>query len=194
MAVVRVVGVGLVVLAIAGCGSAHPVAVGPGSADAVGSVPSSLPQLGALTPTPTAATFASVGPLTAPIPAGTTTLTVTFLAASDSFATAAADVLFRETITDATMIQRVVTQVDGLPQDGGATRGCTGSSVNLRLDFAGPNGLATLDENSACARATLIIAGTPGPLLDSALAWWMEQTLGLKEVLLPNGQPSMQAT
>jgi hypothetical protein len=100
--------------------------------------------------------------------------------------------LYRKTITDAEMNQRVVSNVDALPQDSGATRGCTGSSVNLRLDFAGSGPLATLNENSPRARATLIIGGKPGPLLDSALASWIEQILGVKEVLLPNGQPSVQ--
>jgi hypothetical protein len=182
----------LAAVAVAGCGSRSQVAT-PRAADSpvAASSGSSSSQI-VRTPTPTYPPSPLVGPPTTPIPAGTTTVTITFLYASDSFATAPADVLYRKTVTDAELIQRIVSQVDALTRDSGATRGCTGSSVDLRLDFAGPGPLATLNENSPCARATLIIGGKPGPLLDSAVGGWIEQTLGVKEVLLPNGQSSVQ--
>ncbi|MDQ1541736.1 MAG: hypothetical protein QOH29_2462, partial [Actinomycetota bacterium] len=182
----------LAAVAVAGCGSRSQVAT-PRAADSpvAASSASSSSQI-VRTPTPTYPPSPLVGPPTTPIPAGTTTVTITFLYASDSFATAPADVLYRKTVTDAELIQRIVSQVDALAQDSGATQGCTESSVDLRLDFAGPGPLATLNDNSPCARATLIIGGKPGPLLDSALGSWIEQTLGVKEVLLPNGQSSVQ--
>lgn len=189
----RIAALLLVATAVAGCGSQNSMTARPAAhSPTIALLPEPSPQFIGV-PTPTQAPSLHVGRLTSPIPAGTTTLTVTFLYASDSFATAPADVLFRKTITDAGLIQSVVSQVDALHLDGGATQGCTGSSVNLRLDFAGPRGLATLDENSPCARSTLTVGGTPGPLLDSALADWIEQTLGIKEVLLSNGQPSVQS-
>ena len=192
MRFIGVVGLTFAALMASGCTSQNSV-TNPRATDSPVAAASatSSPQT-VRSPTPTQPPSPLIGPPTTPIPAGTTTVTVTFLHASESFATAPADVLYRTTITDAQLIQRVVSNVDAISQDTGATRGCTESSVNLRLDFAGPGPLATLDENSPCARATLIIGGKPGPLLDSALASWIEQALGVKEVLLPNGQPSVQ--
>ena len=164
MRFIGVVGLTLAALLASGCSSQNSVTNPRATDSPVAASATSSPQT-VRSPTPTQPPSPLIGPLTTPIPPGTTMVTVTFLYASDSFATAPADVLYRTTITDAQLIQQVVSNVDAISQDTGATRGCTESSVNLRLDFAGPGPPATLDENSPCARATLIIGGS------RALCW-----------------------
>jgi hypothetical protein len=61
----------------------------------------------------------------------------------------------------------------------------------VRLDFTSPTGHATLAEDSPCARATLVINGTPGPVLASNLIFQVEHLVGVDATTGPDGQPSV---
>jgi hypothetical protein len=130
------------------------------------------------------------GATTHPLPAGITTMTVTFLLASDSFSTPPAAILWQRTVNQQPLIAQVVAMVDTL-QETTATQGCTSSNVMLRLDFSSLTEHATLDENSPCARATLVIDGTAGPVLASSVIFQVEQLVGVQATTVPDGQPSV---
>jgi hypothetical protein len=117
-------------------------------------------------------------------------MVVTFLRASDSFATPPAAVVWQRTFRQPSVISPVVAAVDSLRTAFG-TQGCTESNVMLRLDFTGPTGHATLDDDSPCARATLIIDGLSGPVLGSDVTFQVEQLLGVQAITGPDGQPSI---
>jgi hypothetical protein len=117
-------------------------------------------------------------------------MVVTFLRASDSFATPPAAVLWQRTIHEQSLITQVAAMVDTLWATT-ATQGCTESTVILRLDFSSPTEHAALDEYSPCARATLVIDGTPGPVLASSLIFQVEHLVGVDVTTGPDGQPSV---
>ena len=117
-------------------------------------------------------------------------MTVTFVRASDSFSTPPAAILWQRTINQQSLIAPVVAMVDTLSATT-ATQGCTESNVMLRLDFSSPTEHATLDENSPCARATLVIDGTAGPVLASSLISHVEQLVGVQDTTAADGQPSV---
>ena len=142
-------------------------------------------------PTLTFPPAATQGVATRPIPAGTNTVVVTFLRASDSFATPPPDVLFRRTVQAPGDVKRIVDAVNALRVASTATQGCVASSVNLRLDFIGVSGTATLEENSPCFRSILVVDGKAGPTLASNLASRIEQMFGVAEVTTSAGQPSI---
>jgi hypothetical protein len=117
-------------------------------------------------------------------------MAVTFLRASDSFSTPPAAILWQRTINQHPLITQVVAMVDTLWATN-ATQGCTESNVMLRLDFSSPTEHATLDEDSPCARATLVIDGTAGPVLASSVISQVEQLVGVQVTTAPDGQPSV---
>jgi hypothetical protein len=175
--------VGLAMVTVAGCSTGHAAGSSPPSS------PPTLPPP-AWSPTPTQAPTLTPGATTRPLPADITTMTVTFLRASDSFSIPPAAILWQRTITRQSLIMQVVAMVDALSATT-ATQGCTGSLVMLRLDFSSATAHATLDEVSPCARATLVIDGTAGPVLASSLIFQVEQLVGVQATTAANGQPSV---
>jgi hypothetical protein len=182
---IRSVGVVLAMITLAGCSTSHHAAAASSHLALPPTVPDPI-----LTPTPTQAPSLMPGATTRPLPAGIVTMTVTFLRASDSFSTPPAAVLWQRTINQKPVITRVVALVDAL-QETTATEGCTGSNVMLRLDFSSPTEHATFDEVSPCARATLVIDGTAGPILASSLIFQIEQLVGVQATTALDGQPSV---
>jgi hypothetical protein len=175
----------LAMVTLAGCSTGHHTAGGSSNLSLPPTVPAPI-----LSPTPTRAPSLTPGATTQPLPAGITTMTVTFLLSSESFSTAPAAVLWQRAINQQSLITRVVAMVDTLWATT-ATQGCTESNVMLRLDFSSPTEHATLDEDSPCARATLVIDGTAGPVLASSLISQVEQLVGVQATTAPDGQPSV---
>jgi hypothetical protein len=175
----------LAMVTLAGCATGHHTAVGSSNLSLPPTVTAQI-----LSPTPTQAPIFTPGPTTRPLPAGITTMTVTFLLASDSFSTPPAAILWQRTINQQPLITQVVAMVDTLWATT-ETQGCVLSNVMLRLDFSSPTEHATLDENSPCARATLVIDGTAGPVLASSLIFQVEQLVGVQATTAPDGQPSV---
>ncbi len=178
-------GVVLVMVTLAGCLAGHHTVVRSSNLSLPPTVPA--PHL---SPTPTQAPSFTPGATTRPLPAGITTMTVTFLFASDSFGTPPAAILWQRTINQQPLITQVVAMVDTL-QVTTATQGCVLSNVMLRLDFSSPTERATLDENSPCARAPLVIDGTAGAVLASSVISGVEQLVGVQASTAPDGQPSV---
>jgi hypothetical protein len=175
----------LAMVTLAGCSTGHHTAVGSSHLSLPPTVPAPI-----LSPTPTQAPSLTPGATTQPLPAGITTMAVTFLRASDSFSTPPAAILWQRTINQQSLITQVVATVDTLWATN-ATQGCTESNVMLRLDFSSPTEHATLDEDSPCARATLVIDGIAGPVLASSVISQVEQLVGVQVTTAPDGQPSV---
>ena len=174
-------------LALAGCSTGHPDARGSSRLSTPPSVPTPLTS-----PTPTQAPSVTPGPPTQPLPGGVTTMVMTFLRGADSFDTQPAAVMWQQTFQQQSLIAQVAAMVDTL-QATTATQGCTESNVMLRLDFTSPTQHATLEEESPCARATLVINGTAGPVLASSLILQLERLVGVEVTTGPDGQPSVTA-
>jgi hypothetical protein len=172
-------------LALAGCATDHHAARGDARLTSPPSVPTPMTS-----PTPTQAPSLTLGRTTQPLPGGVTTMVVTFLFAADSFDTPPAAVLWQRTIHEQSLITQVTAMVDTL-RSTTATQGCTESNVMLRLDFNSPTHHATLDEDSPCARATLLIDGAAGPVLASSLSFQLEQLVGVEVTTGPDGHPSV---
>jgi hypothetical protein len=175
----------LAMLTLAGCSTGQHTAVGSSQLSLPPTIPAAI-----FSPTPTQAPSLTPGATTRPLPAGITTMTVTFLLASDSFSTPPAAILWQRTINQQPLITRVVAMVDTL-QETTATQGCVLSNVMLRLDFSSATEHATLDEDSPCARATVVIDGSAGPVLASSLISQVEQLVGVQASTAPDGQPSV---
>ncbi|HEY0870069.1 MAG TPA: hypothetical protein VGD55_06705 [Acidothermaceae bacterium] len=172
----RVAGAALVSVAITACATnrSHTATDAPSQAP-VPSAPSFR------SPTPTEPPTPALGSLTTPLPAGITTVKVTFLRGTRP--------VYEVSITDRATVQQIIGDVDDSHQDTGQTQGCAMRPVTMTLEFIAPSTDAVYSEDSGCARASLAIGGSQGPLLDAALTDGIEQLLHVTFDL--NGSPSV---
>jgi len=176
----RVAGAVLVSVAVTGCAThrSHNGTEPPSQAP-VPSLVASAPSF--RTPSASSVPPPVLGSLTKPLPAGITSVKVTFLRGSG--------VAYQQTITDPATLQQIIGDVDDNHQDTGQTQGCATSPVTMTLEFIGPSSDTVYSEDSGCARASLAFDGSQGPLLDAALTDVMEQLLHVTFDI--NGSPSV---
>jgi hypothetical protein len=167
---------------LCGCASTHRHA-------AVPPINPAAPTRIVPSPTPTSPPDTVQGPITTQLPAGVTTVTVSFLQPGDP----PGAVVYRTTLTSPTDIRALADAVDALHATGTYSKGCSMSPVDLRLDFVGPSHTSSFLEDSSCRYATLTIDGVAGPKLDSAELDVAEKVVGKTAVFGPDGRPSLAA-
>jgi hypothetical protein len=167
-----------------GCATSHsPAAAGTGGPpQEPGPTPvASAPSF--RSPTPSQVPTPALGALTTPLPAGITTVKVTFLRGTGS--------VYQQSITDSATVRQIIGDVDDTNEDTGHTQGCAMSPVTMTLEFIAPSTDTVYSEDSGCARASLAFGGSQGPLLDAALTDVIEQLLHVTFDI--NGSPSVAA-
>jgi hypothetical protein len=185
----RLVGIGrlttavAVCAAVAGCATTHPAAgqvtVTPSQEPDVTQLASAM---GLLSPTPTNPPSVALGSLTMPLPAGISTVKVTFRGTRS---------VYQASITDMATVRRIIGEVDAIHEDTGQTQGCAMSPVTMTLEFIAPSSDTVYSEDSGCARASLAFDGSQGPLLD---AWLTDDIEALLHVTFDiYGSPSVVA-
>jgi hypothetical protein len=168
---------------VVGCSSTEQPTASPRSLSTGPAHVAASSGLAALAPTPTQVASPLVGPRTRQLPGPTRSVTVTLVNASSP-----TTVVYEKTIVDPTMIGRLVSAVDSLSADTGATRLCALSVVDLQLAFTSPAGTATIAEDPGCRSSVLTIGGQAGPELDSDLLPTVEAMLGIEVTINQAGQ------
>jgi hypothetical protein len=156
--------------ALAGCATTHTAA---GQVTATPSQEPGVTQVASatslLSPTPTQAPTQALGSLTVPLPAGISTVKITFLRGTRS--------VYQLSIIDSATVRQIIGEVDGIHEDTGHTQGCAMSPVTMTLEFIAPSSDTVYSEDSGCARASLAFNGSQGPLLDAWLTDDIEELL-----------------